>query len=97
MALKSYVSTIPALAAKFDAILVESYQRPYSWEESQIERLFVDHFFPLVDGTRDDFRGDPFVGTVVLLPVSGKAGSAEIVDGQQRTATLTMIPIVAPG
>ncbi len=91
MALKSYVATIPALAAKFDAILVESYQRPYSWEESQIERLFVDHFFPLVDGTRDDFRGDPFVGTVVLLPVGGKAGSAEIVDGQQRTATLTMI------
>jgi hypothetical protein len=91
MALKSYVSTIPALAAKFDAILVESYQRPYSWEESQIERLFVDHFFPLVDGTRDDFRGDPFVGTVVLLPVKGKTGSAEIVDGQQRTATLTMI------
>jgi hypothetical protein len=91
MSLNSFVSTIPALASRFDSILVESYQRPYSWEESQIERLFVDHFFPLVDGTRDDFRGDPFVGTVVLLPVKGRAGTAEIVDGQQRTATLTMI------
>lgn len=91
MTLRSYVSTVPTLAGKFTEILVESYQRPYSWEETQIERLFVDHFIPLVDGTRDDFRGDPFVGTVVLLPVKGKSGSAEIVDGQQRTATLTMV------
>lgn len=90
MALKSNVSTIPGLVAKFDAIYVESYQRPYSWGEAQIERLFIDHFIPLVDGTDIAFKGDPFVGTLVLLPKSGRDKAAEIIDGQQRTATLTM-------
>lgn len=90
MALKSSVSTIPVLNRAYGNVRVESYQRPYSWGEVQIERLFVDHFMPLVDGTDLAFRGDPFVGTVVLLPKSGRDRTAEIIDGQQRTATLTM-------
>jgi hypothetical protein len=90
MSLKSRVSTIPALAGSFKEVIVESYQRPYSWGDAQIERLFVDHFIPLIDGTDLDFRGDPFVGTLVLLPKVGRGNFAEIIDGQQRAATLTM-------
>jgi Protein of unknown function DUF262 len=91
MSLESFVTTIPDLVRRFDKVRVESYQRPYSWGEAHIERLFVDHFMPLVDGTDLDFRGDPFVGTIVLLPKSGGSRIAEIIDGQQRTVTLTMI------
>ena len=90
MSLSSYVATINVIKGRQCSVSVESYQRPYSWGEAQIERLFVDHFMPLVDGTDLAFRGDPFVGTVVLLPKSGRDKAAEIIDGQQRTATLTM-------
>jgi uncharacterized protein with ParB-like and HNH nuclease domain len=90
MSLSSYVATISLIKSRLKSVSVESYQRPYSWGEPQIERLFVDHFMPLVDGTDLAFRGDPFVGTVVLLPKSGRDKAAEIIDGQQRTATLTM-------
>lgn len=90
MSLNSYVATICVIKDRMISVSVESYQRPYSWGEAQIERLFVDHFMPLVDGTDLAFRGDPFVGTVVLLPKSGRDKAAEIIDGQQRTATLTM-------
>jgi uncharacterized protein with ParB-like and HNH nuclease domain len=85
MPLKSRVTTIAGIGTEFDSLHVESYQRPYSWGEAQIERLFVDHFMPLVDGTDLAFRGDPFVGTVVLLPKSGRDKAAEIIDGQQRS------------
>ncbi len=90
MSLAASVCTIPQLLGRYGNLNVESYQRPYSWGEAQIERLFVDHFIPLVDGTDIAFKGDPFVGTVVLLPKSGRDKAAEIIDGQQRTATLTM-------
>lgn len=91
MSIKSYVSTLPGIIKRYRKLYVEAFQRPYSWEEEQIERLFIDHFIPLVDGTDNDYRGDPFVGTVVLFPKPKQIGHAEIIDGQQRTATLTMI------
>lgn len=89
MAIQSWVSTFAGLTPRLPQLVVEKYQRPYSWKKEQIERLFEEHFNPLVDGTDISHLGDPFVGTVVVMP-AGK-GAYEIIDGQQRCSTMTMI------
>lgn len=89
MAIQSWVTTFAGLTPRLPQLVVEKYQRPYSWTEEQIERLFEEHFHPLVDGTDLSHLGDPFVGTVVVMP-AGK-GAYEIIDGQQRCSTMTMI------
>jgi hypothetical protein len=89
MAIQSWVTTFAGLTSRLPQLVVEKYQRPYSWKKEQIERLFEEHFNPLVDGTDNTHLGDPFVGTVVVMP-AGK-GAFEIIDGQQRCSTMTMI------
>lgn len=89
MAIQSWVTTFAGLTNRLPQLVVEKYQRPYSWTKEQIERLFEEHFNPLVDGTDISHLGDPFVGTVVVMP-AGK-GAYEIIDGQQRCSTMTMI------
>ena len=89
MAINSWVSSFAELTEKLPQLVVEKYQRPYSWGEDQIKRLFEEHFYPLVDGTDLTHLGEPFVGTVVVMPVGEK--TYEIIDGQQRCSTMTMI------
>lgn len=89
MAINSWVSTFAELTARLPQLVVEKYQRPYSWGDDQIQRLFEEHFYPLVDGTDLSHMGDPFVGTVVVMPAGDNA--FEIIDGQQRCSTMTMI------
>lgn len=89
MAIQSWVTTFAGLTSRLPQLIVEKYQRPYSWKKEQIERLFEEHFNPLVDGTDNSHLGDPFVGTVVVMPVGN--GAFEIIDGQQRCSTMTMI------
>lgn len=89
MAIQSWVSTFAGLTSRLPKLIVEKYQRPYSWKKEQIERLFEEHFNPLVDGTDLSHLGDPFVGTVVVMPAG--EGAYEIIDGQQRCSTMTMI------
>jgi hypothetical protein len=61
-------------------------QRDYSWSEEEIDTLWED-----LTAALDNGRGEYFLGAVVLSPGEGDASNLEIVDGQQRLATLTMI------
>ena len=69
---------------------VPNFQRPYAWEWEQARELFED--------VRDAARGggpgivsdDYFLGCVVLVKADGSSDS-ELVDGQQRLTTLTML------
>jgi Protein of unknown function DUF262 len=70
-------------------LVVERYQRSYSWTETQITTLFRDQFSPIVSRDNSQKIDNPFIGAIVVLPVKGKR--SEIVDGQQRLTTLTMI------
>jgi len=63
---------------------VPDYQRPYSWEDEQIEQLFDD----IYDAFKNEDYGY-FLGPVIL--VKTKDGDFEIVDGQQRLTTLTIL------
>ncbi len=69
------------------AFVIPAYQRPYAWEEEQVQELFDDlyDFFESTRGTESIY----FLGCIVV--VHGKGKEAEVVDGQQRLTTLTML------
>ena len=61
------------------------FQRPYAWEIEQIDELLDDLLYAM----RRDEQEDYFLGSVVLIK-SDKPNS-QVVDGQQRLTTLTML------
>ncbi len=77
---------------KFDFI-VPFYQRPYAWKEAQALELFED-LWGYFRETADASDAEPyFLGSLVLIQADelGAAPTAEIVDGQQRLTTLTIL------
>ncbi|GMT47129.1 MAG: hypothetical protein IEMM0007_0695 [bacterium] len=62
---------------------IPSYQRDYAWSTGQVDDLFCDIQEALETGSGHYF------GTIVLAKNSGQ--SYEIVDGQQRLSTLTLV------
>jgi hypothetical protein len=69
---------------------VPSYQRPYSWEEEQAGELF-DDVLAAMRRTGERAGADPyFLGSLVLIKTPGSA-RAQVVDGQQRLTTLTLL------
>ena len=66
------------------------YQRPYAWTNEQAGELLEDLLTSLGDGNDTIDKLNPyFLGSIVLI----KSGppDAEIVDGQQRLTTLTIL------
>jgi hypothetical protein len=64
---------------------IPPYQREYSWQKSQWEELFQD----LVEAD-----GSHFLGTIITLNKTTdavQAGVLELIDGQQRMTTLTLL------
>jgi hypothetical protein len=74
-----YVFTIP------------SYQRPYAWGKEQAQELLDDLLSALMAAPEQLSEAAPyFLGSIVL--VKGEASAeAEVVDGQQRLTTLTLL------
>ncbi|MFO7890220.1 MAG: DUF262 domain-containing protein [bacterium] len=61
---------------KENNLKVPIYQRPFSWEEKQVEELIND----IKEAINED---EYFLGTIVLTKIKGE-NRLEIVDGQQR-------------
>lgn len=77
------------LAKIFDSqfeYVIPSYQRPYAWTVDQASELFDDLY--------DFYRTEPdegyFLGSIVLIKKEGSPYS-EVIDGQQRLTTLTIL------
>jgi len=67
------------------------YQRPYAWETEQAEALLEDLLSFLGDGNEPVDEVNPyFLGSIVLIKSDGSS-KAEVVDGQQRLTTLTIL------
>lgn len=63
---------------------IPDYQRPYSWEDEQIEQLWDDIYSAMESGDESYF-----LGPMILIRAPG--GYFEVVDGQQRLTTLTIL------
>jgi uncharacterized protein with ParB-like and HNH nuclease domain len=66
------------------------FQRPFSWDEEHFEKLFTDVYESMVESK------DPriyFLGSMVL--VNEKENLHQVIDGQQRLVSLTLLIAVA--
>lgn len=70
--------------------VIPSYQRPYSWTTEQTSELIID-LQDYIKGQTDDIEtlNPYFLGSIVL--VKGDKPHAEVIDGQQRLTTLTIL------
>ncbi len=68
---------------------IPDYQRPYSWTENEALTLWDDlvEFSQTADGSENRSY---FVGSIVLVKNS-ESPEAEVIDGQQRLSTLSII------
>ena len=70
---------------------IPSYQRPYSWKNEQAQDLFDDLISYMRDRSGKIEDAPPyFLGSIVLIKPDNSV-SADVVDGQQRLTTLTLL------
>ncbi len=65
---------------------IPTYQRPYAWTDEEAAELFDD----LHDFYQREREETYFLGSIVLIKNEGKP-YAEVIDGQQRLTTLTIL------
>jgi uncharacterized protein DUF262/uncharacterized protein DUF1524 len=65
---------------------VPAHQRDFAWTDDVVEQ-YVDDILRALQENADDY----FVGLIVLVPPDKGRGPFEILDGQQRLATTTML------
>lgn len=68
---------------------IPDYQRPYSWTENEALTLWDDliEFWQTSEGSESRSY---FIGSIVLVK-NGDSPEAEVIDGQQRLSTLSII------
>lgn len=72
------------------AFVVPPYQRPYAWTTEHASELYDDLLTALGDSSASVEELNPyFLGSIVLI--KGDRPEAQIVDGQQRLITLTIL------
>ena len=69
------------LTNSYNFYTIPEYQRPFKWKEEQIEQLIQD-----VKESMD--TGEYFIGSIILVK---KPDGFDVIDGQQRLTTLTLI------
>ena len=69
---------------------IPDYQRPYSWTTEQAREL-IDDLLTYVEANPGQVSEMPpyFLGSIVLI--KGDSPNADVVDGQQRLTTLTLL------
>lgn len=65
--------------------IVPLYQRNFAWRRGEIERLLHD----IYEAYRTNKTGNYFIGSLIVLKRSN--GDYEVIDGQQRLTTLSLI------
>lgn len=66
--------------------VIPEYQRPYAWGTEETLQLLSD----LLEALERDTNEPYFLGSVVLVKAPGDA-RAEVIDGQQRLTTITLL------
>ncbi|MDR6974209.1 hypothetical protein J2X68_000887 [Streptomyces sp. 3330] len=79
------VSLHKVFSSDFD-FRIPDYQRPYAWETEQATQLLIDLQESLERGTDEPY----FLGSIVLVKSKGHT-HADVIDGQQRLTTLTIL------
>ena len=76
--------------------LIPMYQRNYAWGNSEIEQLIVDIMDAQIDARNSNDYKNYYLGTLVVFErpqLSSKRTVFEVIDGQQRFTTLSLLII----
>ena len=87
-------STVEYLLDKF-RYEIPVYQRDYSWEEDQVEALWVDVINQIeknyTNGQKNPEQIPHFFGAIVLETIPDEINKCIIIDGQQRLVTVSLL------
>lgn len=90
MKLEAEVKNLKSILIEGDKFYqVPNYQRPYRWDKDNLSDLLDD----LTSAYANDRENDYFCGSLVLVKNSVD-GRFDIIDGQQRTTTFTILSCV---
>lgn len=91
MAISAAQKTIhEVLSPRHYQFVIPAYQRPYAWGKDQALALIGD----LLDAFRDSPDEEYFLGSIVVVKRSTSSAEAEVVDGQQRLTSLSILMAV---
>lgn len=86
--IKGAEASIGSLFSEKYEFHIPSYQRPYAWTTEQAGELFKDLYDFYKDGNKDD---NYFLGSIVLEKTNDDEPLCQVIDGQQRLTTLTIL------
>lgn len=66
---------------------IPDYQRPYQWGDEQLDKLWDDIFSEY----NNDENSDYFLGSIVMSKTKNAGSTLQIIDGQQRLTSLTIL------
>jgi hypothetical protein len=75
------------LSPRHYQFLIPPYQRPYAWGKDQAKALVED----LLDAFEEAPDQEYFLGSIVVVKRSPSSVEAEVVDGQQRLTSLSIL------
>lgn len=91
MELHAYTRTISDLFSVKRKYVVPRFQRAYSWSKDQIKELWDDIIANIqINNEKDVSHEEYFIGALVLVG-DDKSNVLQIVDGQQRLTTITIL------
>lgn len=90
MELHAYARTISDLFSVKRQYLIPRFQRPYSWKKEQIKELWKDIRNSIFYENNNFVNTEYFIGSLVLIG-DDKSRTHQIVDGQQRLTTITIL------
>jgi uncharacterized protein with ParB-like and HNH nuclease domain len=89
--IKAYEKPLYKIFNNDFAFSIPTYQRPYAWTTDQVSELLTDLLAFLGNSSQSVDEVNPyFLGSIVLIKEE-ESPEADIVDGQQRLATLTIL------
>ena len=93
--MKASAKSVAEILETRGQFIIPFFQRHYSWEQKQWRRLWNDLLRLLDDAPRPDSGASVhFLGPLVTIPHTNTPGSLptwQVIDGQQRLTTLTLL------
>lgn len=80
------LQTIGNYLKKTEVFRIPEYQRAYSWDIANCEKLFQD-----IDSYIDQGAKEPYFFGTIIIDCSNEDGYLDLIDGQQRTTTFLLL------
>lgn len=90
MELNAYTKTIRTVFSTNVKYIVPRFQREYSWGKEEVSELWNDIIYNIIVTEDQLTNNEYFIGSLVLIG-EDRSTSLQIVDGQQRLTTITIV------